>query len=102
MPGRRLAFGYFRLIARTGTSRARHLPATSRPAPPRRGLAPLASARMCSAMPSRAIFCKTARICASCRKLLGHADISTTQTYTHVLDERMKAIVRDLRPLTGE
>ena len=34
--------------------------------------------------------------------LLGHADVATTQIYTHVLDERAKAMVRDLHPLTDE
>ncbi|WP_159726003.1 site-specific tyrosine recombinase XerD [Methylosinus sp. Ce-a6] len=33
------------------------------------------------------------------QELLGHADISTTQIYTHVLDERIRAMVRDLHPL---
>jgi len=34
------------------------------------------------------------------QELLGHADVSTTQIYTHVLDERTKAMVRDLHPLS--
>ncbi|MEL6687461.1 MAG: tyrosine-type recombinase/integrase, partial [Pseudomonadota bacterium] len=33
--------------------------------------------------------------------LLGHADISTTQIYTHVLDARLKALVETAHPLAN-
>ena len=36
------------------------------------------------------------------QELLCHADLSTTQIYTHVLDERTKAMVRDLHPLSDD
>jgi hypothetical protein len=35
-------------------------------------------------------------------RLCARSGHSATQIYTHVLDERMKAMVRDLRPLIGE
>jgi integrase/recombinase XerD len=33
------------------------------------------------------------------QQLLGHADISTTEIYTHVLEERLKKIVFEHHPL---
>lgn len=34
------------------------------------------------------------------QQLLGHADISTTEIYTHVLEERLKRLVHDHHPLS--
>jgi len=36
------------------------------------------------------------------QQLLGHADISTTQIYTHVLDERLRELVETHHPLAEE
>ena len=38
----------------------------------------------------------------SIQTLLGHADVTTTEIYTHVLDERLKALVLEHHPLASD
>ena len=38
----------------------------------------------------------------SIQALLGHADVATTEIYTHVLDARLTELVLDHHPLAGD
>ena len=58
-----------------------------------------ASRRMCCAMLSPVICCKAAPTCARSQLMLGHADIATTQIYTHVLAEKLQSLVAGHHPL---
>jgi integrase/recombinase XerD len=38
----------------------------------------------------------------SVQQMLGHADIATTEIYTHVQEERLTSLVKNSHPLAGK